>query len=145
MTLHIAAISDQPLDVSAHTAAVHNDRAGAVATFVGTVRNHDEEMTGEVVRLDYSAHPDAEKFLRDVTERTIARFDPDGDAHVAVTHRVGSLGVGEAAIVCAVATAHRGLAFDICEGVVDAIKHEVPIWKHQHTADGASAWSRMSC
>lgn len=145
MTLHIAAISEQPLDVPAHVAAVENATAGAVVTFVGTVRNHDNEMDGEVVRLDYSAHPDAEAFLRRVTEEALTRLDPEGEAHVAVTHRVGSLSVGDVAIVCAVATAHRGLAFDICEGIVDDIKHQVPIWKHQHTADGASAWSGINC
>lgn len=141
MPLHIAEISDEPLDIAAHYIAVENAAAGAVTAFIGTVRNHDPEMDGEVVWLDYTCHPQAEQQLRQVTEAVLTRLDPDGQAHVAVTHRVGSLAVGDVAIVAAVATPHRKLAFEVCEAVVEDIKHQVPIWKHQHTADGAARWS----
>ena len=98
------------MDLAAHVAAVSVPAAGAVATFVGLVRDHDPSVAGEVVALDYSAHPDAEAVLLRIAEAAAAA---DGVLGVAVSHRVGHLAVGEAAIVAAVATAHRALAFDV--------------------------------
>lgn len=144
MPLVLKAIQDTPLDIQAHIDAAQNERAGAVATFVGVVRNHDPEMDGEVVQLDYSAHPQAEEFLESVVNDVLAQYDPSGEARVAVSHRIGSLRVGDLAIVAAVATAHRAAAFDLCERIVEDIKHKVPVWKHQHTADGSSAWSGIA-
>ena len=144
MRLLQATISEEPLDVAAHLQLVENARAGAIALFVGTVRDHDPDMAQRIVRLDYSAHPDAQRFLHEVTERVLDELDAQGEAQVAISHRVGSLAVGEAAIVVAVATAHRKEAFALCEAIVEAVKHEVPIWKHQFGADGADVWSGLS-
>ena len=57
-----------------------------------------------------------------------------------MTHRTGSLVVGDVAIVACVATAHRALAFDVCRALVERVKTEVPIWKRQQLADGAHTW-----
>jgi|GEM_PF-288630 len=134
-SVRIAALSEQPLDLAAHIAAVTGPTAGAVATFLGQVRDHDPDVTEEVVRLDYSAHPDAERILRELA----ARFARD-DVKIAVTHRTGTLAVGDAAIVAAVASAHRAEAFDVCRALVEAVKAELPVWKRQHAASGSSNW-----
>ncbi|MGA7149080.1 MAG: molybdenum cofactor biosynthesis protein MoaE, partial [Microbacterium sp.] len=101
--VRLAAISAEPLSLDAHLAAVDDASAGAVTTFVGRVRDHDPDAAAAVVALEYSAHPDAEDALRRIAETAAA----DTGALVAVSHRVGRLGVGEAAVVIAVASAHR--------------------------------------
>ncbi|MGV2901805.1 molybdenum cofactor biosynthesis protein MoaE [Microbacterium sp. AGC62] len=139
MTVTLAAISDTALSLDAHLAAVDDARAGAVTTFLGRVRDHDPDAAGEVVALEYSSHPDAERILRDLAERAVAA-GVSGEAIVAVSHRIGRLPVGSAAVVVAVAAAHRDEAFVVCREIIEAIKRELPIWKRQVEADGTTAW-----
>jgi len=87
-----------------------------------------------VTRLDYSAHPDAAAFLLAACERV------SGDLVVAAVHRIGTLEVGDVALVAAVAAPHRAEAFATCAALIDAIKAEVPIWKRQHSPDGSTEW-----
>lgn len=131
----LSSVAGETLDVAAHLEAVSDPYAGASALFVGTVRDHDPDAHGRVVRLEYSAHPDAERILNDLA----ASADADG-VRIAVSHRVGSLAIGEAAIVCAVSSAHRADAFDICRELVERVKAELPVWKKQVEADGSSVW-----
>ncbi len=138
-TVAIAAISDAPLDVAAHLAAVEDPSVGAVTSFVGTVRDHDPDAPGRVVALEYSAHPDAETTLRGIALNAVGA----ADAIVAVSHRVGRLAVGDAAVVIAVGTAHRAEAFEICREVIEAIKRELPVWKRQLSADGSADWKGL--
>jgi len=128
-------VDDAPLDVAAHLAAVQDPRAGAVAVFVGQVRDHDPGARARVVSLDYSAHPDAGHVLA-----RIAGEVADDGARVAVSHRVGRLGVGELALVACVATAHRADAFERCRALVEAVKVGLPVWKRQWDADGDAGW-----
>lgn len=131
------AVSDSPLDVAAHVARAGCAAAGAVATFVGQVRDHDPDVTGEVVGIEYSAHPDAPAVL----ERVAARWAADREVlGVAVSHRVGHLSVGDPAIVAAVATAHRRRAFEVCAELVEQVKAELPVWKRELLADGSHVW-----
>lgn len=134
--VRIATISDTPLDLDAHLSAVDDPRAGAVTTFVGKVRDHDPDAAGAVVALEYSAHPDAEAVLRRIAENAVG----ESGALVAVSHRVGRLGVGDAAVVIAVAAAHRAAAFEVCRTVIETIKVELPVWKRQIESDGTTAW-----
>ena len=137
----IARIVDQPLDLLFHVEHVSGPRAGAVATFVGLVRDHDPSVSGRVVGLDYSAHPDAAS----VIERIAASFAQDDDVlGVAVSHRIGHLAVGEAAIVAAVATSHRAEAFDVCRALVEKVKAELPVWKREVLEDGSHVWVGMA-
>ena len=133
----LARVTDLPLSVPAHLAAVTDSRAGAVALFVGQVRDHDPDVTGEVVGLEYSAHPSAPAVLEALVGAAAAQ---DGVLGVAVSHRVGRLAVGEPALVAAVATAHRHRAFDVCAEVVEAVKAELPVWKRELLADGSHVW-----
>jgi len=134
--VRVAAISAEPLDLDAHLRAVDDARAGAVTTFVGRVRDHDPDAAAPVVALEYSAHPDAEPALQRIAEDAVG----SSGALVAVSHRVGRLEVGDAAVVIAVAAAHRGEAFDVCRAIIETIKHDLPVWKRQVEADGTATW-----
>ncbi|WP_225753441.1 molybdenum cofactor biosynthesis protein MoaE [Actinotalea sp. Marseille-Q4924] len=130
-------ITDRPLALGEHVEAVADPRSGAVATFLGRVRDHDPAVTGEVVALEYSAHPDAQDVLARIAATWAAQ---EGVLGLAVSHRVGRLAVGDAAIVAAVATAHRRLAFDVCAALVEQVKAELPVWKKEVLADGEHVW-----
>ena len=130
----LALISAEPIDATAIENFVLDDAKGALVTFRGVVRNHDHGLA--VVSLEYSAHPDAVRFLEECC-RTIAT---ETGLRVAAAHRIGPLVIGDVALVAAVAAAHRGEAFAACERLVDLIKQTVPIWKRQHLADGATEW-----
>jgi molybdopterin synthase catalytic subunit len=139
MPVRIAAISESPLDLSAHLDAVSDATAGAETTFVGRVRDHDPDAATAVVALEYSAHPDAEAALTRIAEQAIG----DTGAFVAVSHRVGRLEVGDAAVVIAVASSHRAEAFDVCRAIIETIKSELPVWKRQVESDGTTAWKGL--
>lgn len=134
MTGQRASISSQPLDAAAIEALVLSAQHGALVTFRGIVRDHDHGLS--VTALDYQAHPDAVAFL----EECCALVAAETGLPVAAAHRVGSLVVGDTALVAAVAAPHRAEAFAACERLVDLIKQRVPIWKRQHLADGATEW-----
>lgn len=108
---------------------------GGVTLFVGRVRDHDGGR--EVAGLDYSAHPVALDRLREVCESVAARHDVHG---VAAVHRVGRLAIGDLAVVVGTAAAHRGTTFEATRDLIDTLKSEVPIWKHQAFADGDEEW-----
>jgi molybdopterin synthase catalytic subunit len=131
----LAAISDQPLDVAAHERAVTRPSAGAQVVFCGVVRDTDAHR--RVVELDYEAYPAAEDVLREIAGRYAAK--PDVMA-LAVSHRIGTLAIGDIAIVAAVSSMHRGEAFDVCARLVDEVKHRLPVWKRQVFADGTDEW-----
>ncbi len=131
-----ARVVDEPLDVSTHLQAAAGPEHGAVDVFVGTVRDHDPQLAGAVVRLEYEAHPDAEGILHALA----ARVAQSTGAVIAVSHRHGSLGVGDTAVVVASAAAHRAEALDATRSLIELIKTEVPIWKRQTGADGTSGW-----
>ncbi|WP_433388838.1 molybdenum cofactor biosynthesis protein MoaE [Micromonospora sp. KLBMP9576] len=128
-------VTDRPLDLATHEAAVADPRAGAVVSFQGVVRDHDH---GRVVcSLEYEGHPSAGRVLGEVAAEIAA--DPDVYA-VAVSHRIGPLAVGDVALVAAVSTAHRAAAFAACARLVDEAKARLPIWKRQVFADGTEEW-----
>lgn len=132
-------VADAPLSLDEHISAVTDARHGAIATFIGTVRDHDPKVDGVVTHLEYSSHPDA--------DNVIARIAADvcgSDVTAAVSHRIGLLAVGDSALVAAVASAHRAEAFDTCRALVERIKAELPIWKREILADGSHTWVGIS-
>jgi molybdopterin synthase catalytic subunit len=131
----VAEVSSEPLDLAAHEAAVADQRAGAVVTFQGVVRDHDHGRT--VTLLEYEGHPTAAEVLREVADEIAA--DPAVFA-VAVSHRVGVLRIGDVALVAAVSTAHRAAGFAACARLVDEVKARLPIWKRQVFSDGTDEW-----
>jgi len=102
---------------------------------VGRVRDHDHGLG--VRGLEYSAHPTALAALRRICETVATDYDVHG---VAAVHRVGRLGIGDIAVVVATTAAHRGEAFEASRALIDTLKAEVPIWKHQQFADGSEEW-----
>jgi len=136
-----AALTEDPISLTEHEDLVANDEAGAVVGFAGVVRNHDGGR--EVVRLEYSAHPLAEQTLFEVLAEVAAWASEGGASGVralAASHRIGSLNVGDPALVAAVAADHRAAAFETCARLVDTIKERLPVWKHQFFADGTDEW-----
>lgn len=124
-----------PLSVDEVLAAVADSGAGGTAMFVGTVR--DEDHRRSVTGLGYTAHPQAGDRLRVVLEKVVAEYDVRA---IAAVHRVGDLEVGDLAVVVAAACPHRDQAFAACRTLIDDLKAEVPIWKHQVFADGGDEW-----
>ncbi|PRH79786.1 molybdopterin biosynthesis protein MoeE [Streptomyces solincola] len=128
-------IRDTPLSLDEVFRAVGDDAAGGTALFVGTVRDHDGGA--DVDGLGYSGHPSALAELRRVAEKVAADHPVRA---LAAVHRVGDLSVGDLAVVVAVSCPHRAEAFAACRKLIDDLKHEVPIWKHQRFSDGTEEW-----
>jgi molybdopterin synthase catalytic subunit len=131
-----AEVVERPLSVDEHAELVGHVAAGAVVTFSGVVRNHDGGR--DVRELEYSGHPTAGRVIQEVADEVAARAD--GVRALAVSHRIGPLRIGDVALACAVAADHRQRAFEVCAELVDEVKRRLPIWKHQHFADGADEW-----
>lgn len=131
----LADISSEALDLDALISLVSDESCGAVAPFLGAVRNHDNDTS--VSHLTYEAHPDAAQHLHDVAQQVAKEFP---GVRIAVVHRVGELAIGDAAVVAAVASAHRKEAFGAVIKLIEDLKAEVPIWKHQVFSDGSDEW-----
>ncbi|HEX6887528.1 MAG TPA: molybdenum cofactor biosynthesis protein MoaE [Candidatus Nanopelagicales bacterium] len=124
-----------PITAAEVATEVTRDAAGAVVTFAGVVRDHDHGRT--VTALHYEGHPDAGRVLAAVLAEACGR---PGVLAAAARHRVGDLAIGDVAFVAAVSAAHRGEAFAACAWLVDEVKERLPVWKHQHFADGTDEW-----
>jgi molybdopterin synthase catalytic subunit len=138
-----AIVRATPLSVDETLALVRRPGAGGLSVFVGVVR--DENDGRAVTRLEYSAYESmAVREIGRVVEE-IEREIPG--ARVAAMHRVGSLAIGDAAVVCAASAPHRGEAFRACRLLIDRIKARVPIWKREFGPDGAAwvGWEDARC
>ncbi|HEY1075114.1 MAG TPA: molybdenum cofactor biosynthesis protein MoaE [Fontimonas sp.] len=134
-------IQEAPLSMDALIAASARADCGALAVFAGTVRNHHENKP--VLSLSYTAHvPLAEKMIREIEQRICSEH---GVPYCRVVHRLGSLQVGDSAIVAVVRAPHRAEAFAALRAAVDATKHTVPIWKEEFYLDGTSAFVTGCC
>jgi molybdopterin synthase catalytic subunit len=126
---------DEPLDLDAAVAEVARDEAGAIATFVGTTRR---QSRGRVVEhLDYEAY-------EDMAEEVMARIAADLEERhdicaVAIHHRVGRVGIGEASVIIAVSAPHRADALAACREAIDTLKETVPLWKKE-VYEGGEEW-----
>ena len=130
------ALIERPLQPAAILAEVASTANGATVLFVGTVRevNAGRAVTG----IDYAAYSAmAESELASIVRDVSTRF---GTEDVVVEHRIGTLALGEASIVIAVAHARRAAAFDAARMVIEEVKRRVPIWKREHYADGTREW-----
>jgi len=131
-----AALTRQTLDVAALAARVAHHGAGASSLFVGTVR--EVNVGKRVLSIDYEAYePMAERELAAVAHEVAARHQ---GARVAIEHRLGTLGLGEASVAIAVSHPHRGPAIAACAEAIELLKRRVPIWKREHFADGTVDW-----
>lgn len=127
------AITTAEIDLNQLVEQVKNPYAGAVCTFIGTVR----EMTRgkRTLYLEYEAYVEmAERKLEQVGQEIQQKYER---AEVAIVHRIGRLEIEDAAVAIAVATPHRPEAFAACRYAIDRIKEIVPIWKKEHWEDGS--------
>jgi molybdopterin synthase catalytic subunit len=109
---------------------------GACVLFLGVVRNHNEGR--EVTGLEYEVYQGmAEKTLAAIAMEASHRWGTD---RIKVIHRVGELQIGEVSTAVAVATAHRGDAFEASRYILEELKQRLPIWKREHYVDGDSDW-----
>lgn len=134
-TIRLIDCREEPLGVDEVLAAVADPAAGGTALFVGTVR--DEDHGRAVNELSYTAHTSAVAELYRVAEKVAADFPVRA---LAAVHRVGDLAVGDPAVIVAVACPHRAEAFAAARRLIDDLKENVPIWKHQAFADGEREW-----
>jgi len=126
---------DGPLDTEAVVAEVADERAGAIATFIGTVRRRSRDR--EVLYLEYEAYSGmAEAVMAEIAGELEARHELHA---VAIAHRVGRVEIGEASVVVAVSAPHRSAALAACAEAIDALKERVPLWKRE-VYEGGQEW-----
>jgi molybdopterin synthase catalytic subunit/molybdopterin converting factor small subunit len=124
-----------PIDLGAVVREVETDAAGAIATFVGTVR--DRSRGRSVRHLDYEAYGGmAEKVMTELAAELKARYDL---CEVAITHRVGRVEIGEPSVAIAVSAPHRAAALAACKDAIDTLKETVPLWKKE-VYEGGEEW-----
>ncbi len=133
--MRLYAVTDAPLDQAAIAALVAGAGDGAVATFVGLVR--DSNQGRRVLWLDYEAYaPLAVKSFEQLGAEAAERWPA---VKLALHHRTGRLEIGEASIVIAAASPHRADAFAACRYAIERVKQIAPIWKHEHF-EGGDTW-----
>jgi molybdopterin synthase catalytic subunit len=129
-------LTPNPIDPTQVAEAVRSADAGAVVTFVGTVRGRTGER--RTIALEYEAYrPMAEAELERLRAEAVERWRLTG---CAIVHRTGRLEVGEASVAVAVSAPHRRAAFEAAEWLIHSLKQSVPIWKCEHYADGSTEW-----
>jgi molybdopterin synthase catalytic subunit/molybdopterin converting factor small subunit len=129
------ALSDGPIDPAGVVGEVADERAGAIATFLGTTRVQSRGRT--VLYLDYEAYGGmAEKVMAELAERLIAKHDL---CRVAITHRAGRVDIGEISVAIAVSAPHRAAALAACAEAIDTLKETVPLWKKE-IYEGGEEW-----
>jgi MoaE-MoaD fusion protein len=128
-------LTEDTIDLAAVVAEVEDERAGAIATFVGTVRA--ESRGHKVMRLEYEAYEGmAENVMAGLAEQLNERYDL---CAVAITHRVGVCEIGEASVAIAVSAPHRQDALAACKEAIDTLKETVPLWKKE-VYEGGEEW-----
>jgi MoaE-MoaD fusion protein len=121
-----------PIDIQSVVATLQKPEDGAVVVFDGVVRNNARGKTVKFLEYD-SYEAMALKKIEEIGSRAKSEYDI---REIVIVHRLGRMDVGECSIVIAVASAHRGAAFDACRFAIDTIKQIVPIWKKEFYEDG---------
>jgi molybdopterin synthase catalytic subunit len=141
MSAHAFVVTTDPLDLSTIVRFVENQlieapvSAGAVASFLGTVRN--ENQGHQVDHLEYEAYePLAVKSFQQIADESSQLWP---ETHLAVHHRIGRLNIGDASVAIAAASPHRANAFSSCRYAIERIKQIAPIWKHEYF-EGGDVW-----
>jgi molybdopterin synthase catalytic subunit len=127
-------ITTEPLSIDEAYTAVRRDDCGAVALFVGTVRDHHDGK--KVTAISYSAFQEmAVKEFGAIAEEAMKRWKVGA---VYIAHRTGALRIGDASVVIAVSAAHRAEAFEGCRYAIETLKKMAPIWKEEFYETGKS-------
>jgi molybdopterin synthase catalytic subunit len=125
-------IMEEPIDVNKILEEIRDDSAGAIAFFIGIVRDHNEGK--RVTGIHYEAYEEmAEKILLEIEDEATKKWNTK--KFIAV-HRTGDLNIGDISVIVAVSTEHRKEAFEACKYAIDMIKIRVPIWKKEKSDSG---------
>jgi molybdopterin synthase catalytic subunit len=128
-------LSEEPLSIDAVVRAVHDEEAGAIATFTGTARRHSRDRT--VDHLEYEAYEGmAEQEMERIARELQERYEL---CAIAIHHRVGRVDIGDPSVVLAVSARHRGEALAACKDAIDTLKESVPLWKKE-VYEGGEEW-----
>jgi MoaE-MoaD fusion protein len=128
-------LSPESLSLDAVVDEVRSNRAGAIATFVGTTRAQSRGRT--VLHLDYEAYEEmAEQVMAQIAQELKARYDL---CEIAIHHRTGRVDIGEASVVIAISAPHRQDALAACKDAIDTLKGRVPLWKKEFY-EGGEEW-----
>ena len=131
----VAWITRDPIGAESVLRLVGRDDDGAITLFLGTVRNTNDGRP--VTGMRYEAYVEmAEEVLRAIVDEA----GQQSGGRVAAVHRIGELAVGEVSVAIAASMPHRAQAFDACRYVIEEIKKRLPVWKHEHYADGQARW-----
>jgi molybdopterin synthase catalytic subunit len=131
-------VGPEAIDPAEVLARVGDDHDGAALLFLGVVRDHAD---GRPVRgMRYDAYEEmARQVLAEIAAEASERLGTD---RLAVVHRTGELGIGEASVAIAVSSPHRAEAYDASRYVIEEIKKRLPVWKKEHYTDGDAEWVR---
>ncbi len=128
-------VTQKPINLLELVEFVSDPEAGAIVTFIGTTRNHNDGR--KVIALDYEAYPEmAEKELARIGAQARAQWTL---SRMAIVHRLGPVQITEASVMIAVSSAHREAAFAACRFAIEEIKKTVPIWKKE-VYEGGEVW-----
>jgi MoaE-MoaD fusion protein len=128
-------LTEDRIDLDGVVSEVMREEAGAIATFVGTTRIHSRGR--RVVHLEYEAYPGmAEKVMEEIATRLKEKYDL---CEVAIAHRTGRVGIGDASVAIAVSAPHRHDALAACKEAIDTLKEQVPLWKKE-VYEGGEEW-----
>lgn len=129
-------LTTEPLKLDVLIEATAHAGAGAIATFIGTVRDHGVRESGQSSATSYLKYTAYEAMARREMEKILVEAQEKWPIRAAIAHRLGRLEIGEASVMIAVASAHRGESFEACRWMIDTVKKRVPIWKKEVAPDG---------
>lgn len=130
-----AVVTQEPLELAELMRGVETPRAGAIASFVGVVRDHN--IGRSVHHLEYEGYPPMA--CREMDAIAAEAHERWPGCRVAMAHRIGRLEIGEASVIIACAAPHRAESFEACRYAIEELKRRVPIWKKEHF-DGGAVW-----
>jgi molybdopterin synthase catalytic subunit len=134
-------ITFAPLEMEATYSLAAHPGNGAIVLMTGQVRQHTQDRP--VKSLEYQAYtPMALKVFDTIAQEIRQRWP--GIESVIIHHRIGTLYIGEISVIVVVGSPHRGEAFAACQYAIDTLKHQAPIWKKEHWADGSSTWVSLA-
>jgi molybdopterin synthase catalytic subunit len=129
-------LTNEPIDIHHVTESVQHHSAGAVVSFLGTVREFTHGAQTEY--LEYEAFTEmAIASMHELAEEVRGRFPV---LAVSIVHRTGRLDLGDVSVAIAVSCPHRAQAFDAARWLIDTLKERTPIWKKEHYSDGREEW-----
>lgn len=136
----MVSLTTSPIDIQGILKEIASPESGGIDVFIGTTRNNSRGR--RVQRLEYEAYgPMALKLMESIEREASERWPIH---RIAIVHRIGKVDIGQASVVIAVSSVHRGEAFHACKYLIDRLKEIVPIWKREYFEDGTVEWSQQA-